>query len=99
MYRIYYQRLEAFPNFNIQKLAQDTNTEITLPKNGNEGYLNINGTTASDIINAREIIHSTLLDIKEKLKPLQFISIPVHTEEVQRNFQLFKVICYLKTFG
>ncbi|KAF2884275.1 hypothetical protein ILUMI_21896 [Ignelater luminosus] len=87
---IYYVRLNSFPNFSLKKLESETNTEVSMPKNGNDGYIIVTGDNEIDVVNARETIQSVASEIREKQIAAQFISIPVHSEEVQRNFEQFK---------
>lgn len=65
-----------------------------MPKNGNDGYIIVTGSSEPDVVNAREMIQSVASEIRERQMAAQFISIPVHSEEVQRNFEQFKVVLY-----
>ncbi|KAF2884274.1 hypothetical protein ILUMI_21895 [Ignelater luminosus] len=88
---IYYIQLNSSPYFSLKKLELETNTEISMPKNGNDGYIIVTGNNEIDIVNAREGIQSVVSEIRERQKVTHFTSIPVHSEEVQRSFQQFKV--------
>ncbi|KAK5646317.1 hypothetical protein RI129_004781 [Pyrocoelia pectoralis] len=86
---IYYTHLHTFPALGIKKLEIDTRTAITVPEN-EDGNIIISGDNENDVVNARHFMHSIIGEIRSKLPAAQFISIPVNSEEVQRNFQRFK---------
>lgn len=90
-FRFYYIHMNKKPNFCIKTLEKQTNTKVLIPKFGNEGCITIVGNNEVDIISATEHIHSVVGDIRNRTRAAQFICIPVHTEEVQNNFEKFKV--------
>ncbi|KAF5305209.1 hypothetical protein FQA39_LY09297 [Lamprigera yunnana] len=87
---IYYIRLNAFKDFSLDELKLQTHTNITIPKNGSDGHIQIVGNSESDVIDARQQMHSVIGAIREHLSPTQFIQIPVNSEEIKRNFEQFK---------
>ncbi|KAF5285750.1 hypothetical protein FQR65_LT02278 [Abscondita terminalis] len=87
---IYYIRLRNFPDFCLKKLELETRTKISMPGGGDDGHIVISGDNEPDVVSARHEVQSVVGEIRER-QAAQFISIPVHSEEVQKNFELFKV--------
>lgn len=78
-------------SYDVNLLESDTSTKICIPVNGAEGNLKITGDDAKNIIEARHHIHSFVDEIRNSLRPMQFISIPTRSDEIQTNFERFKV--------
>ncbi|KAK4879745.1 hypothetical protein RN001_007891 [Aquatica leii] len=87
---IYYIRLHRFTDFSLKTLEQETHTTISIPEKDVDGCIVISGENDFDVIKARHQLHSVIGELREKLTAAQFISIPVLSEEVQRNFEKFK---------
>lgn len=78
-------------SYNINLLESDTSTKICIPVSGAEGSLTITGEDVTNIIEARHHVHSFVDEIRNSLRPMQFISIPTRSDEIQANFERFKV--------
>ncbi|KAJ8935076.1 hypothetical protein NQ314_013021 [Rhamnusium bicolor] len=86
---IYYIKLNKF-NADINALSQKTQTVISFPKHGKDGQLIIKGEDKSSIQKALNDIHSVVGAIRDQSAALQFISIPLLSEEIKSNFEKFK---------
>ncbi|XP_031343533.1 activating signal cointegrator 1 complex subunit 1-like isoform X2 [Photinus pyralis] len=86
---VYYVGLNNFPYLSRRKIEVDTRTVIRTPQR-DDGSMTISGDCADDVVNARRTVQSIVAEIRNKQPAAQFISIPVNSEEVQRNFQQFK---------
>ncbi|KAL3280682.1 hypothetical protein HHI36_003919 [Cryptolaemus montrouzieri] len=87
---IYYIKLDRFRNPQIDEVELKTNTFITFPKNGKDGLLEISGDSEETVEEAREQIHSFIADIRQHYPAMQFIAIPLLSDEIKKNFTEFK---------
>lgn len=58
---------------------------------GSEGNLMITGEDVTKIVEARHHLHSVIEHIRNTHPPMQFVSIPVLSDEIKDNFEKFKV--------
>lgn len=66
-----------------------------MPKPGCDEKVIITGPTERSVYSAKMRINLVLLEMREKHPLTHFVSIPVVSNEVKGNFELFKVIVYL----
>lgn len=88
---VYYRKIVAHRNFKLNELEVETKTKITIPLNGREGGLTIIGEDVTNIVEARHQVHSVIEHIRNSHRPMQFISIPILSNEIRENFERFKV--------
>lgn len=75
----------------MKSLESETNTTILLPKHGNDGDMTITGVELQQVTEATVRIHSLANEIRDSYSAMQFISIPVLSDEIKDNFEKFKV--------
>lgn len=88
---MYYQKITTHRDFKLSELEVETCTKITVPINGTNGKLTIIGEDTTSIIQARHHLHSIIEYIRYVHPPMQFLSIPLLSDEVKKNFEIFKV--------
>lgn len=89
-YRVYYKKIATHSNFKVNRLETETNTQISIPA-GNNGNLVITGGDITKVIQARHRIHSVIDNIRHSYPAMQFVAIPLISEEIKKNFENFKV--------
>ncbi|XP_045471368.1 activating signal cointegrator 1 complex subunit 1-like isoform X2 [Harmonia axyridis] len=87
---MYYSKLARYRNPQVNSVQNETNTAIQYPSSGNDGFLEIFGDSEESIEEAKEQIFSFLADIRNQTPPLQFISIPLLSDEIKLSFEKFK---------
>nr|XP_023020546.1 activating signal cointegrator 1 complex subunit 1-like [Leptinotarsa decemlineata] len=87
---LYYIKLHQKDLLDLNSVSKRTNTNITVPKLSQEGKLMICGDTKFNIIEAINEIYSAVGQIRDRNVALQFISIPLLSNEIQTNFKKFK---------
>ncbi|KAK9710949.1 hypothetical protein QE152_g25707 [Popillia japonica] len=88
---IYYENLHNFSHFTIKELEEHTNTNISVPQISNAPIV-ISSECIKNVIDARHKLHSVFSVIRERQNVLQFISIPVTTDDVKMKFEAFKIM-------
>lgn len=88
---MYYSKI-CNPNyFILEDFQRNTNTLVELPQSFIGGNITVKGDTVTEIIDARNELHSLAGEIRNSSTVLQFVSIPVISNEIKENFQKFKV--------
>lgn len=62
-----------------------------MPKYGEDGHLTIIGEDELKIVEARHKVHSVVSDIRDSYAAVQFVCVPVLSDEIKENFENFKV--------
>lgn len=91
IFRIYYIKLHQKQNIDIDTLSKETQTNISIPKHGANGKITIQGDRKEGIFSALEKIHLTVGQIRQQSSALQFIGIPLLSDEIKSNFEKLKV--------
>lgn len=86
-----------YRNPQLNSVQNETNTVINFPTPKKEGFLEILGESDESIEEAEKHIHCFIADIRNQLSPLQFIAIPLLSDEIKHNFEEFKVGNYIYT--
>lgn len=73
----------------------ETSTTISMPKFSADGNITIEGDDISKVIEARHKLHYVVSQIRKRHGVLQFISIPLLSDQIKENFLKFKVVCKL----
>ncbi|KOB70433.1 Activating signal cointegrator 1 complex subunit 1 [Operophtera brumata] len=73
------------------RIERETKTNIKIPKQGEAGDISILGPTPANVKAARRRINIIVMSSRSKQRPTHFISIPLNTPDIMRNFQNFKV--------
>lgn len=68
----------------------DTGAHIKIPKQGETGDIIITGVSERDVTSARNRINMIVLQFRDKHQVTHFVSIPVVSEQMKHNFELFK---------
>ncbi|KAJ8681231.1 hypothetical protein QAD02_017018 [Eretmocerus hayati] len=74
----------------LKRLMDDTKTKIVVPRMGQDGNIEITGTTRRAVIAARRRIDMLIETSRNKLDFTHFLSIPGTSDEVRENFEKFK---------
>lgn len=93
-FSVYYRKMINHRDFRVNTVEYETTTKISIPVDGVEEQLVITGEDATQIVEARHQIHSIIDYIRSSHPPMQFISIPVLSDEIKENFNKFKVSIY-----
>ncbi|XP_022914170.2 activating signal cointegrator 1 complex subunit 1-like [Onthophagus taurus] len=73
-----------------KEIEMDTNTRIKIPKQGETGDIVITGSSERDICSARLRINLIVLQMREKHQVTHFLSIPLVSDQINKNFEIFK---------
>ncbi|XP_059060470.1 activating signal cointegrator 1 complex subunit 1 [Achroia grisella] len=74
------------------RIERDTHTNIKIPRQGQTGDILIYGSSASNVKAARRRINIIVISSRSKQKFTHFISIPVKSPDIIKNFESFKEI-------
>ncbi|KAM3964822.1 activating signal cointegrator 1 complex subunit 1 [Aphomia sociella] len=74
------------------RIERDTRTEIKIPRQGQTGDIKIYGPSASNIKAARRRINIIVISSRMRQKLTHFISIPMNSPSIIKNFETFKEI-------
>lgn len=77
-----------------KEIEIDTGTSIKIPKVGETGDIIITGSSERDIISARNRIHLIVLKMRDSHPITHFVSVPVISNQIKKNFEIFKVNLY-----
>ncbi|XP_014203478.1 activating signal cointegrator 1 complex subunit 1 [Copidosoma floridanum] len=86
----FYRFIIGSKGATLKRLETDTNTVITVPRQGQNGDIIITGANRRDIFSARTRIDLLIETSRSKLEFTHFISIPANFDEVKGNFKKFK---------
>lgn len=75
----------------LNSIQQDTNTIIKIPKRGENDDVVITGKNERAVITAKNRIDLIVCQAREKHPFTHFISIPMVSDMVRHNFDVFKV--------
>ncbi|KAG5889801.1 hypothetical protein JTB14_031349 [Gonioctena quinquepunctata] len=87
---LYYMKLHQKEFLDLKAVSEKTGTQITVPRHGEEGDVVVKGENESNINEALTAIHSAVGQIRDRNVALQFISIPLLSDEIKSNFEIFK---------
>lgn len=73
------------------KIELDTHTSIKIPRHGEEGDVTITGGSERDVIRAKSRIDIIIWQARDKHAPTHFVSVPMVSEMIKHNFEIFKV--------
>lgn len=91
IFSIYYRNIITHKSFNIDAFQIKTGMKISVPADGREGSLVISGEDVGKLVEARHHVHSVIDNIRCSHQPMQFLSIPIRSAEIEENFKKFKV--------
>lgn len=74
----------------LKTLQRTTNTLIKVPRPNEKGNVKITGDTERIVASARTQISLIITQRKQKLPVSHFVSIPMYSESIENNFNLFK---------
>ncbi|XP_026757282.2 activating signal cointegrator 1 complex subunit 1 isoform X2 [Galleria mellonella] len=74
------------------RIERDTKTDIKIPRQGQTGYIMIYGPSASNVKAARRRVNIIVMSSRMKQKSTHFISIPMNSPDIIKNFENFKEI-------
>ncbi|XP_019868874.2 activating signal cointegrator 1 complex subunit 1 [Aethina tumida] len=74
----------------LRMLEDRTNTKIKVPKTNETGDVKIIGNNERTVASARSQVALVVLTKREKLPVTHFISIPMTSPEIQKNFEKFR---------
>lgn len=75
-----------------KRIENDTKAIISIPRQAQHGDVLITGSTKRSIILARRNIDVIVASSRQRLEYTHFISIPMISDEIKKNFITFKVI-------
>lgn len=91
-FSFYNRQIKTHPHFTLNALEKETSTKISTPKFGKDENITITGDDIFKVAEARHRIHSVVDQIRHSHSVIQFISIPVLSDEIKENFIKFKVM-------
>lgn len=74
-----------------KEIEMDTGTSIKIPKQNEEGDILVTGASERDVITARNRIQMIVLKMRDSHTITHFVSIPVVSEQIKKNLEIFKV--------
>ncbi|XP_066153593.1 activating signal cointegrator 1 complex subunit 1-like [Euwallacea fornicatus] len=87
--KLYYDKIQTLPNFNIEHLSEIMQTHITLPKNPEDGIVLYSKCTQK-LHQAVKHIHSAIGTIRERNATLQITCIPCQNLVIKERFENLK---------
>ncbi|XP_013168252.1 PREDICTED: activating signal cointegrator 1 complex subunit 1 isoform X2 [Papilio xuthus] len=72
------------------RIERDTGTNIKIPRQGEAGDITIFGPSVTNVKAACRRINIIVMSSRMKQKPTHFISIPLNTPTIMKNFEKFK---------
>lgn len=87
---MYYAKLKQNDFYDLHVIKSKTNTTISVPNANKSGKLSISGDNERNLAIALHEIHSIIGDIRNRSMVLQFIAIPLLSDEIKSNFEHFK---------
>ncbi|XP_066258481.1 activating signal cointegrator 1 complex subunit 1-like [Euwallacea similis] len=87
--KLYYNKIQTLPNFNIEHLSEIMQTHITLPKNPEDGIV-LHSKCSHKLHQTVKHIHSAIGAIRERNAALQFTCIPCQNLVIRERFENFK---------
>lgn len=93
MCRVYYGSIIGAKGSVRRQIESDTHTIIKIPKMGDESnIIGISGENERNVVTAKNRIDLIVWKVKDKHQVTHFISIPVISNAIQHNFQVFQVL-------
>ncbi|KAJ8958921.1 hypothetical protein NQ318_019690 [Aromia moschata] len=92
---VYYIKLHNVTD--IKSLSEKTQTNISFPKQGQDGKLTVAGDAEKNIQQAVHELLSVISAIRDQHAAMQFIAIPLRSDEIRSNFEVFKNEILTKT--
>ena len=92
IHRSFWPKLIGSKGVTKKRIETDTRTRIMVPKPMEKGDVEIRGSSKRDIILAKRCIDAIIATSRQKLTYTHFISVPMISEEIKKNFEKFKVI-------
>lgn len=95
LYNIFFRKFFAYiigtKGSRKKQLENETKTEITIPRTSNDKNIVITGPTASNVASARSRIERISAELRQKHSITHFVSYPLISDEIKKNFAEFKV--------
>ncbi|XP_058463282.1 activating signal cointegrator 1 complex subunit 1 [Malaya genurostris] len=73
-----------------RRLEVETKTQIIVPKQGSEGDILVKGSSRRGVVSCRQRIELIVLGARSRQPFTHFLSIPLNSEEIKRNFRIFR---------
>lgn len=87
---VFYPTIIGVKGTNKRQLESATDTSIKIPKVGESGNIIITGNSERSISSAHARLQMLVLQLRDKQQMTHFISVPVASSEIDKQFQIFK---------